>query len=128
MNSIKDFFTTTKTKKQSISKNLDNLSAKRIEELFSEKNLEKRENTEKLFSKDEQIKKKVKEEFENDLRARLNEDNQRYIKDDDLNKYYKAQMEKKVSEFDERLTKEIEKKEKQEREEEISRLNSRIGR
>jgi hypothetical protein len=123
-----DWLKTTNSKKESISKDLNDLSAKAINDTFSKENLEKTENSKKLFSKDEEVKKKVKEEFKKNLRAQLNEDNQRYIKKDELNKYCDTEIEKKTLEFEEQWQKEIDKKEKEEREREIRELNSWIGR
>lgn len=113
-----DWFTSTKTKKESISKDLNDISVKSINDMFSKENLEKRENSEKLFSKDESIKKKVKEDFEKNLKARLNKDNQRYIKQDELKNYCNGEIKKKLDDFEKRL----------EKEEEIRQLNSEINR
>lgn len=121
-----DWFTSTKTKKESISKDLNDISVKSINDMFSRENLEKRENSEKLFSKDESIKKKVKEDFEKNLKARLNEDNQRYIKQDELKNYCNGEIKKKLHDFEKRLEKEI--KIQKDREEEIRQLNSEINR
>lgn len=120
-----DWFTSTKTKKESISKDLNDISVKSINDMFSKENLEKRENSEKLFSKDESIKKKVKEDFEKNLKARLNEDNQRYIKQDELKNYCNGEIKKKLDDFEKRLEKEEQIKIQKDREEE---LNSRINR
>lgn len=123
-----DWFTSTKTKKESISKDLNDISVKSINDMFSKENLEKRENSEKLFSKDESIKKKVKEDFEKNLKARLNEDNQRYIKQDELKNYCNGEIKKKLDDFEKRLEKEEQIKIKKDREEEIRQLNSEINR
>lgn len=123
-----DWLKTTNSKKESISKDLNDLSAKAINDTFSKENLEKTENSKKLFSKDEEVKKKVKEKFKKNLKAQLNEDNQRYIKKDELNKYCDTEIEKKTLEFEEQWQKEIDKKEKEKREREIRELNSWIGR
>ena len=123
-----DWFTSTKTKKESISKDLNDISVKSINDMFSKENLEKRENSEKLFSKDESIKKKVKEDFEKNLKARLNEDNQRYIKQDELKNYCNGEIKKKLHDFEKRLEKEEQIKIQKDREEENRQLNSRINR
>ena len=125
---IIDWFTSDKTKKERISNNLNNLSKNSIQETFSKENLEKTENSEKLFSKDEEVQKKVLEDFEKNLGNNLNEDNKRYIKNDELNKYYKEEIEKKKGEFKERLQIEIDKIEKEKREQEIRDLNDRVYR
>ncbi len=123
-----DIFTFTDTKKERITKDLNDLSKKSIDKMFSTENLEKKENRDKLFSKDESVKKKVKEDFEKQLRAQLNEDNKRYIKKDELNNYCEAEIKKKSLEFEDRLKREEEKIMQKKREEEIKELNSRIGR
>ena len=125
---IIDWFTSDETKKERISNNLNNLSKNSIQETFSKENLEKTENSEKLFSKDEEVQKKVLEDFEKNLGNNLNEDNKRYIKNDELNKYYKEEIEKKKGEFKERLQIEIDKIEKEKREQEIRDLNDRVYR
>ena len=123
-----DWLKTTKSKKESISKDLNNLSENSINNMFSEENLKKRENSEKLFSKDESVRKKVKEDFVKDLRDKLNEDNQRYIKKDELNSYCNEEIEQKTKELEARWEKEEEKKRKEEREAELKSLRSTISR
>ena len=125
---IIDFFTSDKTKKESISQDLNNLSENSIKETFSKENLEKTENQKKLFSNDEEVKKKVKEEFTENLKARLNKDNQRYIKDGKYNEYCNEVLKQKGHEFEEFWQKEIDKKEKEEREKEIRDLNDQVYR
>ena len=123
-----DWLKTKNSKKESISKDLNDLSKKSINDIFSKENLEKRENSEKLFSKDESVRKKVKEDFEKKLREELNEDNQRYIKNVELNKYCDNEIGKKINEFENKWKEVEEEKIKKEREEEVRYLNSRIER
>ena len=123
-----DCLKTKNSKKESISKDLNDLSKKSINDIFSKENLEKRENSEKLFSKDESVRKKVKEDFEKKLREELNEDNQRYIKNVELNKYCDNEIGKKINEFENKWKEVEEEKIKKEREEEVRYLNSRIER
>ena len=106
MTFIVDFFTFDDTKKDSVTKNLNDNFKKRTKELFlsDDPNIK-----EKLFSSFENDKKKVKDDLKKNLIEDLSEKNKRYIKNKGIKSYCDETIDIKLKEFDDLLTKEEEK-------------------